>query len=85
MKIIKLKESQYNKLFESVSNLKGASLSTLNELPGSSESMSMITIPITDMNGDISNGKPMNSGSDKVAKTITIQTPWNAKKSSYHN
>jgi hypothetical protein len=85
MKIIKLTESQYHKIFESISDLKDGMQSDLTEFPGSSESMSMITVPVDNSDGEIENGKPMNTGSDKISKTMTIQTPWNSRKSSYHN
>lgn len=85
MKILKLTESQYNRLFENIDDLKGASQSDLTEYPGSTDSMSMITAPITDINGEPTNGKPINTGSNKIARTMTIQTPWNSRKSSYHN
>ena len=85
MKIIKLTESQYNKIFESISDLKDGVQSDLTEFPGSSNSMSMITTPISTMDGELKNGDAMNSGADKIAKKMSIQTPWNSRKSGYHN
>lgn len=83
MKIIKLTESQFNRLFEGIESLKGDEQSDVIEYPGPSQGMSMVTAPVTNANGDAEFGKPMNTGSDKIAKKLTKQTPFNSRKCNY--
>ena len=81
MKIIKLTEQQYNKLFEDIGNLKGVDQSDTVEYVGPSQGMSMITTTVTNADGDTEYGKPMNTGSDKFAKEKAPQTPFSSRRS----
>ena len=81
MKIIKLTENQYTKLFEDIGNLKGSDQSDTIEYIGPSQGLSMITTTITNADGDTEYGKPMNTGSDKFAKEKAPQTPFNSRRS----
>ena len=81
MKIIKLTEAQYYKLFEDVGALKGDDQSDVIDYVGGSQGMSMITAPVTNADDDLEFGKPMNTGSDKFAKEKAPQTPFSSRRS----
>jgi hypothetical protein len=72
MKIIKLNESQFNKLFEDESS-KAPSFDggDLKEYPGSEVKT---TANVTNMDGDATYGKQPTT--DKIAKQLAIQNYW---------
>ena len=80
MRIIKLTECQFTKLFEDISDLKNEKQNNTIENPGN-DAMSMITVPHENTNGEMEYGKPMNTGSDKISKKMAIQSPYSFKKS----